>query len=268
MNITAKHYKKILKIIERLHEHIDEHQMRTDIAEPLLDLLDADYFASFCWNPHKRCYVNGAYLNMDDSNIDQYSDYFQFRDPITFRLAQKRVATTVSEIMPHADLMKTEFFNDFLLVDGLYHGINLHLYHHQDNIGDLRIWRKKGRGDFDNSHCNIFNMLSPHLTQAIKNIRRHQQHTHDVGLSIDDQCLALKHRYNLTDREGNVTRLLLNGSKDLHISQTLSISITTVRTHIKNIFRKVGITSRYELHSILHQDNKIHVQAPTSVIAP
>ncbi len=252
MNVTAKHFKKILKIIERIHEYDNESEMRSEIAEPMLDLLEADYFASFCWEPNKQIYGKGIYLNMDESNIEKYCDYYQFRDPITTQLAQKKMATAVSEILPHRQLKETEFFNDFLLVDGLYHGVNLHLYNYEENIGDFRIWRKSGRGDFDSSACTMLDLLKPHMVQAIKNIRKYEQHNDsDVSFSIDEQCTCLKKRYSLTGREVQVARLLLKGESDDGISRNLYIGITTVRSHIKNIFRKTKINSRTKLQVLL-----------------
>jgi len=254
MNVTAKHFKKILKIVERMHDHVNESEMREDIAEPMLDLLSADYFASFCWDSRDECYQDGVYLNMDDSNIEKYCDYYQFRDPITIQLAQRRNATTVSEILPHSELRKTEFFNDFLLADGLYHGVNLHLFNYEENIGDFRIWRKRGRGDFDSSTCTLLDLLKPHMIQAIKAIRKNENlNDTELSLSIDECCYLLKKHYKLTHRELHVARLLLKGESDGCISNQVHIGITTVRTHIKNIFKKPEISSRTKLQSLLCQ---------------
>lgn len=255
MNVTAKHFKKILKIIERMHEHDNEPEMRADIAEPMLDLLDADYFASFCRDPKTQTYGKGVYLNMDDRNIKKYCDYYQFRDPITVQLAQRKVATAVSEILPHRELRKTEFFNDFLLADGLYHGINLHLYSYEENIGDFRVWRKSGRGDFQRSACTMLDLLKPHMIYAIKNCRRIERGNDlESGFSIDEQCVLLKKHHKLTDREVQVARLLLKGEKDDCIADMLNIGITTVRTHIKNIFKKTEINSRTKLPRLFCQN--------------
>ena len=49
MSISSRSY-KILNIIELANSHIDVLDMRDAIAEPILDLLGADQFASFCWN--------------------------------------------------------------------------------------------------------------------------------------------------------------------------------------------------------------------------
>jgi DNA-binding NarL/FixJ family response regulator len=51
----------------------------------------------------------------------------------------------------------------------------------------------------------------------------------------------------LTPREADVLELLQEGATNAQIAQTLTIGIETVRTHARNIYRKLGISSRREL---------------------
>jgi DNA-binding NarL/FixJ family response regulator len=51
----------------------------------------------------------------------------------------------------------------------------------------------------------------------------------------------------LTPREADVLELLQDGATNAQIAHTLSIGVETVRTHARNIYRKLGISSRREL---------------------
>jgi DNA-binding NarL/FixJ family response regulator len=51
----------------------------------------------------------------------------------------------------------------------------------------------------------------------------------------------------LTPREADVLELLQDGATNAQIAHELSIGIETVRTHARNIYRKLGISSRREL---------------------
>lgn len=54
----------------------------------------------------------------------------------------------------------------------------------------------------------------------------------------------------LTSREGEVLEHLRVGASNAQIARELQVSIETVRTHARSIFRKVGVRSRRELRGI------------------
>jgi LuxR family maltose regulon positive regulatory protein len=56
---------------------------------------------------------------------------------------------------------------------------------------------------------------------------------------------------DLTQRECEVFRLLANGMTRAEITETLGISINTTKTHIANIFVKLGVNSRQQLLRLL-----------------
>jgi DNA-binding CsgD family transcriptional regulator len=53
--------------------------------------------------------------------------------------------------------------------------------------------------------------------------------------------------YGLTERERDVTRLILQGSSTTQIARQLVVSAHTVQQHLKNIFDKTGVRSRRDL---------------------
>jgi DNA-binding NarL/FixJ family response regulator len=58
----------------------------------------------------------------------------------------------------------------------------------------------------------------------------------------------------LTPREAEVLELLQDGATNAQIAYRLSIGIETVRTHARNIYRKLGIASRRELPRLARQE--------------
>ena len=68
------------------------------------------------------------------------------------------------------------------------------------------------------------------------------------------QSLGIEGADLLTPREAEVLELLQDGSTNGQIAQRLSIGIETVRTHARNIYRKLGIASRRELTRLARQE--------------
>ncbi len=54
-------------------------------------------------------------------------------------------------------------------------------------------------------------------------------------------------KYDVSKREKEIIELLLKGSSNREIADTLFISPNTVKTHIKNIYRKLGVKNRVQL---------------------
>jgi DNA-binding NarL/FixJ family response regulator len=50
----------------------------------------------------------------------------------------------------------------------------------------------------------------------------------------------------LSDREVEVLKLMSRGASNKEIAGTLSLSESTVRTHIQSIFQKMGVNNRTE----------------------
>ena len=61
----------------------------------------------------------------------------------------------------------------------------------------------------------------------------------------------------LTPREADVLELLQDGATNAQIAHRLSIGIETVRTHARNIYRKLGISSRRELARLARPDTVV-----------
>jgi DNA-binding NarL/FixJ family response regulator len=63
----------------------------------------------------------------------------------------------------------------------------------------------------------------------------------------------------MTPREADVLELLQKGASNAQIAQELHIGIETVRTHARNIYRKLGISSRRDLAKLTRDGDPARV---------
>ena len=76
----------------------------------------------------------------------------------------------------------------------------------------------------------------------------------DLEAVIARRCEALSDAWALTPREREVMALLTRGHSYPYIAKELVVSEKTVRTHVRNVYRKAKIGSREELIALIHQD--------------
>jgi|TARA_B110000438_G_scaffold303453_1_gene365007 DNA-binding CsgD family transcriptional regulator len=247
--LTGQETKLVFSIMRDLSGDFDHKEVRQRVGKTLLELLNADYFASYVWDEEQEKFVSCVQLNMNRDNLKVYEDYYQFHDPITPTLQRRKRATPVSEVMSHDRLVKTEFFNDFLKKDGLCFGLNYFAYNRGTNIGDVRIWRGAKRNDFTERDAKIVDAIGPSFVNAL--LRAENLDDSSSSLSFSQ----LKDDFQFTLRQAEIADLLVLGLMDDEICDKLCISKPTLRTHITAIFRKSGLNRRTQLAQCLAEKN-------------
>lgn len=95
--------------------------------------------------------------------------------------------------------------------------------------------------------------LHKHLSSLLKS---HVYLSNFPGLSPQEQSNQIQRTAkfgNLSERENQVTSLLLQGKTYRTIAAELTISENTVKYYVKNIYSKFGIQSRTELIDIIQK---------------
>jgi DNA-binding CsgD family transcriptional regulator len=70
---------------------------------------------------------------------------------------------------------------------------------------------------------------------------------------IYQKCVRVDENFSLlTEQERRITKKVLAGQSYSEIAKTYSISINTLKTHMKNIFKKYNVNSKIELYNKLN----------------
>lgn len=108
--------------------------------------------------------------------------------------------------------------------------------------------------DFSEDERALLTTLRPHFIQAYRNaaarselarLRGATARAADMELAHGDAAVfALMTRFDLSRREAQVLQQVARGLTNEQIAETLAISLSTVKTRLENVFRRLGVVSR------------------------
>lgn len=102
----------------------------------------------------------------------------------------------------------------------------------------------------DSQRCKLKGCYEPHLCKAALNLSR-------IPCLMEQPCLQIRLLQNpnqsmladLTTREKEILKMLLEGYPQKKIALLAQISAFTVNDHLKSIYRKIGVSSKGEVLS-------------------
>jgi DNA-binding CsgD family transcriptional regulator len=158
-----------------------------------------------------------------------YWDFLLCSHPI--RTGDLRSVVKTSDFYSTRQLHSTGMYIDCIRPQGTEHHLGLALPDLAEPTGReryLRLFLHRAPGpDFSERDRALLVLLRPHLYQACVDAKRRR---HPVP--------------RLTPRQNDLLRLLAAGHTNTQISRRLGISESTVRTHLENIYERLGVSSR------------------------
>lgn len=73
---------------------------------------------------------------------------------------------------------------------------------------------------------------------------------------LNERMEEIARKYEMTKREKDLCRLVYEGKSNMQIAQALFISESTVKTHVYNIFRKMGVKNRVGLTRVVRGETQ------------
>ena len=254
MYLSTQQSKMLADLCAVMASDVSKAQLLQTLVQPLAQFMQADHLVSRQWNAQSNRYAICASYNVKPSRIRAYEEHFQFCDPITPRLRAMRTPARVSDVCSAQELEDSEFYNDHLRQDGIHWGVNLYAYRGDACLGDLVIYRARGRKDFSSQDMACLNILAPVFTAALSRLGTVDS-TQPAWMGHDATALRqlLRGPGQLSQRETDVVLHCLNGCSDKDIARQLQIGFTTVRYHLGHAFEKLGVQGRNKLAARIGQ---------------
>lgn len=141
-------------------------------------------------------------------------------------------AVRLSDLVSLAQLRRLDLYHEVCRPLGTSHVMKLFLPVRGRSAGFVL---ESGRRDFTRRDRDLLELLAPHLTL----LRRRAD---------AESCAAIAPEavVELTARERTVVRLVADGMTNREIAAALFVAPGTVRKHLDNVYRKLGVRSRAE----------------------
>jgi DNA-binding CsgD family transcriptional regulator len=203
---------------------------------------------------------NLATIGMDPAARKSYEEYFFSRDPWQRRRnVSAGNVETGEQLFSIPELVKTEFYNDFLKPNGWLHELSAVTRVEKSTFSRIFALRSPRSGAFTSEEIGLSSYLAPHLQIAA----RIRQRIVDLEATVDRLLVGEMDTHklaklSLTPAETRLATALFKGQSVEAYAKEARISINTARWHVKRIYAKTGVKRQAELiHMLLKNTTRV-----------
>ncbi len=233
-------------IIYKIYSTQNLDQMRMNLMEQLKLMLDfdsADFFLAR--KDNMQGLENPIFYNCDGDTASQY-DLLDYSRGIMY--SGKSMVYRETDIISDEKRKQTEYYKKVYSPNNWHYALQMIIAKDKVFLGVITLYRTIGKDDFSYADVFLLDMLKDHLSFRLYQNRENEKPTMNK-ISI----IEAVEQYYLTKREEMVLRLLMKGVESEIIGEELAISLNTVKKHILNIYRKLGINNRVQLFKLIRE---------------
>lgn len=174
--------------------------------------------------------------------LERYLAYYHAFDPcVAYHELDGDPTYRLTRVMARKTPESQEFLIDFLKPQGIAHGTLLWSHSGPRDLAVVGLWRGRDLNDFTETEAAAGEILASVLAAALERFGAELPGAGTAGGYQTPAC------YSLTPREDQVGMLVCRGLSNKDIGARLGLSVNTVETHLKSIYRKCGVDSRTAL---------------------
>lgn len=231
-------------LIYKIYTIKDLDEMRSVMLEQLKLLMDfdsADF--SLVYETEPLSFGHTVTYNCDITQKFSCDEMEYFRDIVMNR---KSVVFRETDVVPEEVRLSSEYYRRIYMKNNWNY--SLHMFVAKDNqlLGNISLYRAIGKDNFVYDDIMMLDLLKDHLAYRLSENRRKSEET-ESKLTIRQ---AAK-KYELTKREEMILGLLMEGKGNDDICEQLLISVNTLKKHVLNIYRKLGIKNRVQMFKMI-----------------
>lgn len=262
--LQQQEWEKINQMVSEMNRVKDITKFRKEFLNSLGRLVPfdlADFYLNDTNSPNKVRLVDPVVVSRFSQKFNEkfmleYDRYYGQVDYVKWIFSSHESVIYRESDMINSELrIKSAFYQDYLKPAGFVNVAGVSIAEEGVCIGAITLYRTDRYQDFTDQEIYILKQLLPHVQNKLA--EENDAVIFHVEKSIAGSYL-LAHEYNLSKREIEILRLLCDGKNNCEISESLSISVNTVKKHISNIFGKLNVDSRTQLiHFVIKNDKEM-----------
>ncbi len=233
-------------IIYKIHTMDNLDEMRMQLLEQIKMLIDFDSADFYLGSPNgENKLVSPIFYNCDDDMSDKYEELDYSRGIL---YSGKTLIYRETDIMSDEKRIETDYYKNVYRPNNWHYSLQMVLARNKEFVGCVTFYRTIGKDDFKYDDIFILDLIKDHLSFRLYKQKMSGNITGDK-LSVN----AAAEKYNLTRREQSVLKLLMAGKENTYICEELTITDNTLKKHVLNIYRKLGINNRVSLFKMIKE---------------
>ncbi len=233
-------------IIYKIHTTENIHEMRRELLEQLRLLLDfdsADFYLASREEGKLLCDPVTYHCAMDLSEMYEDLDYSR-----GIMASGNMMIYRETDIISDETRVSSEYYQKVYKPNRWHYALQMVLASHHRFLGVATFYRTIGKDDFRYEDIFILELLKDHLAYRLERYIQSEELGMDkLTVSEAAEC------YHLTKREHTILRQLMSGKTNAQICEELVIAPNTLKKHILNLYRKLGIKNRVQLFKMIKE---------------
>lgn len=187
-------------------------------------------------------------VNIDTSVLEEYKKYEDLDYICWYTDVPEPRVYRDTDLISEDLRLDTELMKRWLLPNDLYYSLGCNIASGGRAFAAISLFKGQTDGDFTDEDVRVLEIINEHLS-----IRFSQSEKKEETAGNDD---SLMRKYRLTDKEMQILHLVEKGCLRQSLPEKLFVSENTLKKHLYNIYRKLGINKFEELiqFAIEHSD--------------
>lgn len=249
MKLSENDWLFINDLTFKIHSIPDLDEMRHTFLQLIQFLIPCEKLTFFLSNNEHYMYAP-IQIGLSDSKMKWYSNEVWALDykKWIFKTGQNK-AYRMTDLFEPGVRESHPYYQNVYIPDGIHYEAILSLSYNNQFVGVVSLYRSINAENFSDKEIYILNTIKNHLAY-----RLYREINNQNEVSKQSKSNKLEYfvsQFNLTARESDILGCLLQGKSNPEICEELFITISTLKKHTNNIYKKLNISNRAGLFKLL-----------------